>query len=122
MLKLAAYNEDTIFPRPQVDLKLEPVALKSLSSNREVIHVSSKLAKAIDGMQSHLEATSYYEKQSHAMKLESMGLSPKKRFRGSELGLEEERYQTNIKDLIEVMEQNAEQERVAARRRRQAAK
>jgi hypothetical protein len=42
------------------------------------------------------------------MKLESMGIAQNKRFRGSGIGLEEERYQTHLKRLVEVMGQNAE--------------
>lgn len=42
------------------DIKMNSITLKSMSSNKEVINVSSKLAKAIDEVVTHLREKNFY--------------------------------------------------------------
>lgn len=45
---------------------MDKMLLKDLSSNKEVINVSSKLARAIEEVQTHLKEKNFYDQQTSA--------------------------------------------------------
>ena len=60
--------------KKELDIKLNSIALKTLSNNREVVNVSSKLAKALEEVSNNLNQKTYYTSTSTQKKKMGKGV------------------------------------------------